>query len=393
MSVPQVLGPYQLKAKLAVGGQSEVWLGVRVGPGGFQRRCALKLLVPPVSYDEESRKAFIAEARLMALFDHPNLIPVTDLGYDEDASVVFAVMPYVSGTTLSTIARDHAFDGLELTEALWIASRVLMALGSAHALIDPRGRPLDIIHRDVSPENVMIGFDGQVRLIDFGIALSAINPRNTRIHVVKGKLDFMSPEQATASNRIDQSTDVYSTGLLLYYLITGRNPLDGDPTTALQRARQPRIPDLGSIVQVPKELNEVVSAMLAPIASERPQGAIETARILLVILHRLDPLFDETVFARQIVRYLKAPIAAEASFLRSLGAGTQIIDSSAPRAVRAPRRGHTTPIVDAGEVLRSASQSELRTTRESGLEETRDDLKAILDELEEIYDPDDDNRS
>lgn len=387
MSVPQVLGPYQLKAKLAVGGQSEVWFALRRGPGGFQRRCALKLLVPPVSYDEEARKAFLAEARLMASFDHPNLVPVTDLGEDPESSVVYAVMPYVSGTSLAKLARDRNFDGLEVTEALWITTRVLLALGFAHELRDARGRPLGIIHRDVSPENVMLGFDGEVRLIDFGIALSTINPRNTRIHVVKGKLDFLSPEQASASPRIDQSTDIYSAGLLLYVLLTGRNPLDGDPETALQRARSPVIPRLDSLIPAPTELVHIVHGMLSPIPESRPANAVETARALLNIMHRLEPMYDGLTYTGQIRSRLAQSIAAEDGFLRGLGEGTQIIktgniDAGASASPR-PRRDHTAPLVDPAEILREAA--EVRQ-RESGLEETRDDLRAILAELEEIYD-------
>lgn len=388
MSVPQVLGPYQLKAKLAVGGQSEVWLAVRRGPGGFQRRCALKLLQPPVSFDEDSRKAFIAEARLMALFDHPNLIPVTDLGEDHEASVVYAVMPYVSGTTLATLCRDAAFDGLDPVEAIWIISRVLLALGAAHDLKDTRGRPLGIIHRDISPENVMVGFDGHVRLIDFGIALSTINPRNTRIHVVKGKLDFLSPEQANASPRIDQSTDIYSTGLLLYTLLTGRNPLDGDPETALHRARNPAIPRVDQLVTVPTELTQIVHAMLSPIPASRPQDAIETATALLGVMHRLEPLYDETTFATNLKERLSDDIMAEETFLRGIGEGTQIIKTdnvNVDQSQGSRRRGHT-PIVDSSDVIHDLNAIEGKKSRSSGLEETRDDLKAILAELEEIYD-------
>lgn len=389
MSVPQVLGPYQLKAKLAVGGQSEVWLGTRRGPGGFQRRCALKLLVPPVSYDDDARKAFIAEARLMALFDHPNLIPVTDLGEDADSAVVFAVMPYVSGTTLATIARDQQFEGLEPVEALWLMSRVLMALGFAHELKDQRRRKLDIIHRDVSPENVMIGFDGQVLLIDFGIALSTINPRNTRMHVVKGKLDFLSPEQANASPRIDQTTDIYSAGLLLYTLLTGRNPLDGDPDTALQRARNPTIPRVDSLIQVPTELAQVVHAMLSPIPADRPADARKAAHALLAIMHRMEPFYDEVAFAASIRKRLSHQIEAEENFFGGMGEGTQIIktDGSIRVDERASRRDETTPIVAAADILeRAASGDRRRGDRDSGLDETRDDLQAILAELEEIYD-------
>lgn len=337
-----------------------------------------------MSYDDAARKAFIAETRLMALFDHPNLIPVTDLGEDRDASVVYAVMPYVSGTSLAAISRDQRFEGLELVEAMWLISRVLLALEFAHKLKD-RGRDLNIIHRDVSPENVLIGYDGQVRLIDFGIALSTINPRNTRIHVVKGKLDFLSPEQATASPHIDHTTDIYNAGLLLYALLTGTNPLDGHADEALQRARNPTIPRIDSVITCPPELAQLVHAMLSPIPSERPQDAGKSARALLSIMHRLEPFYDETVFAEQVRHRLATSIDAEHRFLNGLGEGTQIIRTGELDAVdrgEVTRRDETTPIIAADDMLRSRP----RPRRPSGADATRDDLQAILAELEEIYD-------
>ncbi len=403
MSVPQVLGPYQLKAKLAVGGHSEVWLAVRRGPGGFRRRCALKLLMPPASYEDETRKAFIAEARLTALFDHRNVIPVTDLGEDQESGVVFATMPYVSGTTLAPIVREAGFDGMAPVEAIWLVSQVLLGLDYAHNLRDQRGRRLNIIHRDVSPENVLIGFDGRVHLIDFGIALSNINPRNTRFHVVKGKLDFLSPEQATASPRIDQKTDIYSAGLLLYLLLAAHNPLDGEENTALERARNPTIPRIDSLVTIPVELTQLVHSMLSPIPDERPGDAGATARGLLALLHRLEPGFDEIAFADSIRERLADEIQAEETFLNGMGEGTQIIRTGdlpedalqsgefqpKPSAQShddlnaKARRDETTPIVAADDIIKSAIPEEKRS---SGREQTKDDLQAILAELEDIYD-------
>lgn len=364
-------------------------MAMRRGPGGFQRRVALKLLLPPVSYDEDARKAFIAEARLMALFDHPNLMPVTDLGEDRESSVVYAVMPYLSGISLASIARDPSFEGLEVVESLYIVAHVLSALGVAHNLRDPRGRALGIIHRDVSPENVMIAFDGRVQLIDFGIALSAINPRTTRFHVVKGKLDYLSPEQASASLHIDQTTDIYSAGLLLYTLLTGRNPIDGPPDSALGRARAPQIPRLDQLVAVPTELVRVVHAMLSTSPSKRPQSATQTARALMSIMHRIEPLYDEALFVDQMSRRLAGAIEAERNLLSELGDGTQIIetldgDKRAPRGVR-DRRSQGTPIIDAGAVGARTALREGARKRQSGLEETRDDLSVILDEIEDFY--------
>jgi serine/threonine-protein kinase len=242
-----------------------------------------------------------------------------------------------------------------------------------------------------------------VHLIDFGIALSNINPRNTRFHVVKGKLDFLSPEQATASPRIDQKTDIYSAGLLLYLLLAAHNPLDGEENTALERARNPTIPRIDSLVTIPVELTQLVHSMLSPIPDERPGDAGATARGLLALLHRLEPGFDEIAFADSIRERLADEIQAEEAFLNGMGEGTQIIRTGdlpqdalqsgefqpKPSAQShddlnaKARRDETTPIVAADDIIKSAIPEEKRS---SGREQTKDDLQAILAELEDIYD-------
>ncbi len=427
MSVPQVLGPYQLKAKLAVGGQSEVWLAYRTGPGGFRRRCALKLLLPPIYYDEDARKSFMAEARLMALFDHPNLVAITDLGQVDNHELLYAVMPYVSGQSLATLMREKEMR-FDVETALWIMSRVLFALDFAHNLSDERGRRLDIVHRDVSPENVIVSFDGRVKLIDFGIALSSINPRNTRLHVVKGKIDYLSPEQAHASPVIDHTTDIYSAGVLFYSMLTGFNPLEGDDSTALQRAQDPDIPKITKYVRVPRMLAEAIHAMLQKVPERRPQSAGNLAQNFLSILHEISPSYDEMVFAENMRRELSQDIRRESEFLRGLAGGTQIIDTkgiddpatvpAGPRgrssdestqpAGRAPsentqpasepplppqrpeppprvvrRRDQTTPIIDARELL---SEDEASSPSHTVPSKAQEGLKDLFKELEEIYD-------
>lgn len=341
MSVPQILGPYQLKAKLAVGGQSEVWLAYRMGPGGFKRRCALKLLLPPIYYDDGSKKSFMAEARLMALFEHPNLVAITDLGESDEHELLYAVMPYVSGQSLATLMREKEMR-FDVETTLWIMSRILSALDFAHNLSDERGRRLDIVHRDVSPENVLVGFDGSVKLIDFGIALSSINPRNTQLHVVKGKIDFLSPEQAHASPTIGHTTDIYSAGLLMYSMLSGFNPLEGDESTALDRARDPDIPKITRHVRVPRPLAEALHAMLQKVPDRRPQRAGELAREFLDILHEIAPRYDEVAFAEQMRKELSQDIRRENEFLRGLAGGTQIIETSPEDAAeRNARRGRS----------------------------------------------------
>lgn len=377
-SVPQSLGAYQLKGKLAVGGQSEVWLAVRRGPGGFRRRCALKLVLPPTSLDDVARKNFFAEARLMAQFDHPNLVAVTDLGEDQDHEILYSVMPYVSGRSLASVLRevDGAFD---VPALLWLGSRVLFALNYAHHMRDEKGRLLNVIHRDISPENILISFDGQVRLVDFGIALSSINPRSTRMHVVKGKLEYLSPEQASASPHIDVTTDIYSAGLVFYSVLTGINPLAGDPDTALQRARRPRIQRLGELVDVPPELDQLVHHMLDVNPGARPKDAGRLALAFIELLRRIAPGYEEPHFAARCSEILESYWEGEREFLMDhLAEGTQVIDT------RAYNDRDTTPVAEP--MPKPLRRKTIPANVEPITPAKKDDgLADIFRELEEIY--------
>lgn len=371
-SLPQVLGTYQLKGKLAVGGQSEVWLAVQKGPGGFRRRCALKIVLPPTSMDDVVRKNFFAEARLMAQFDHPNLIMVTDLGEDEQHEILFSVMPYISGRSLASVLRDFP-QVFSVPEVLWIASRIMLALGHAHQMRDERGRSLNIIHRDVSPENILIGFDGQVKLVDFGIALSSINPRSTRLHIVKGKLEYLSPEQASASPHIDLTTDIYSAGLILYAMFSGHNPLSGDPDTALTRARHPRIERLRKHVDIPEEVDLLVHQMLHLNPRERPTRASDLARAFLYQLRLHYPGYEEVDFAQRAHELLKPYLEGEREFLVDhLAEGTQVIDTRSYGQTPAEPKATNTP----------ALRRKTMPGTEAG---PQDGLADIFRELEEIY--------
>ena len=265
----------------------------------------------------------MAEARLMANFDHANLVSVTDLGEAPEHEVLYSAMPYISGLTLASIISKYDADATHIT---WIIIKVLRALDYAHKVRDERGRALKICHRDISPENILVGFGGQVKLIDFGIALSSINPRNTRMHIIKGKLDFLSPEQANGQH-IDHRTDIYSTGLLFYTLLTGFNPLAGDPLTALDRARNPQYRPVSDFVVVPDEIVFLLQRMLSMEPAQRPNDAGEIARELQSILRHSAVYYDDLTFFDWIQSTFVNDIQHENAFLSSRNKGTQIIES------------------------------------------------------------------
>lgn len=231
--------PYHVDQRLGRGGYASVWLAWRRGPLGFHLPVALKILDASHQKNEGARRRFFAEARLLAALDHPNVVSIVDAGEYDGAS--YYAMEYVRGTTLAGLLRGMR-SPLPVDGALYIGVRVGAALHAVHTATGPHGDPLEIVHRDVNPANILIGPRGTVKLIDFGIATSNLGPRDTRINVIKGSPAYLSPEQAFGGD-IDPRADVYSLGLTIYEALTGVAPLDGgDTATIVARARQPRIP-------------------------------------------------------------------------------------------------------------------------------------------------------
>ena len=224
---PARLGPYELLQKLATGGMAEIYVARREGPHGFSKRIALKRILPQLAADPEFVAMFIDEARLCAQLTHPNLVQVFDFG--EEAGELYMAMELVEGTTAAKVARAAAARGEPVpTEvALQIALSVGRGLAHAHEAIDDEGRPLGLVHRDVSPGNILISGSGAVKLGDFGIARAAEFERRTDQGQLKGKLGYMSPEQVTG-RELDTKSDQFTAAIVLAELLTAR-PLFSGP--------------------------------------------------------------------------------------------------------------------------------------------------------------------
>jgi serine/threonine-protein kinase len=209
------VGRYEILGRLAVGGMSELFLA-RTGPGGdaFRREVVLKRLLPERAADAEWLQMFLDEARLAANLHHPGIVQVFDLG-DADG-VPFLVMERVRGRTLHDVMRAAAAQGrpIPLDAAMAIVIRLCEALHHAHELQDGDGTRLEIVHRDVAPKNVLVGEDGVVKLLDFGVAKSRSQRSRTHADLVKGTPEFMAPEQAEG-RAVDRRADIWSVGLLL----------------------------------------------------------------------------------------------------------------------------------------------------------------------------------
>lgn len=227
LGVPgQRLGRYELLQRIAVGGMAEVYRAYAVGPGDFRKLVAIKRLLPQHALDPQLLRMFLDESRLMARFAHPNLPQVLDVNDGGGQDVPFFVMEHVAGADLRDILRA-AGGPVPLEQVVALASGVAAGLHHAHELRGEDGRPLEIVHRDVSPSNVLVSFDGGVKVTDFGVAKWQQQKSFTYQGQLKGKFAHMSPEQCRAEP-LDRRSDVFALGTLLYELATGQPPFRAD---------------------------------------------------------------------------------------------------------------------------------------------------------------------
>ncbi len=225
------LGRYQLIKRLAVGGMAEIFLARAQGIDGFEKLVVCKCILAERAGDQSWVDAFLDEARLAATLAHPNIAQVFDVGRERDLH--FFTMEYVHGADLREV-QSAAKGALPLEIAVAIVVGVASGLHYAHEQCDSAGRPLNIVHRDVSPSNVLISYDGAVKVVDFGIAKAAVRRAATRTGTIKGKAGYMSPEQCRGE-ALDRRSDLFAIGILLYQLTTGVVPFDEENEYAIIR--------------------------------------------------------------------------------------------------------------------------------------------------------------
>ncbi|HEY0095379.1 MAG TPA: serine/threonine-protein kinase [Archangium sp.] len=272
----ETFGRYELLRKLATGGMGQVFLARQKGPVGFQKLLVVKRLLPHLSEDPEFIHMFLDEARIAGLLNHPNIAQIYDLG-DVDG-VLYIAMEYVHGEAVSQVnvhARQRK-GGLPLGLKCRIIADAAAGLGHAHQARSPSGRKLGLIHRDVSPQNVLVGFNGNVKLIDFGVAKAAGKLSQTVVGTIKGKHAYMSPEQARGEE-LDARSDVYGLGTVFYELLTNQRLFKRDSDIAtLKAVVGARVPPPSEVVPgAPKSLDALVMKALARKREERYQSAGE----------------------------------------------------------------------------------------------------------------------
>ena len=269
-------GKYRVIAGLGRGGMAEVYLAQMAGPSGFTKLAVLKRLRQGISQDEEMLSMFLDEARLAARLNHPNIVNTFEVG--EDANGHFIAMEYLDGQPLSTIVRRmQKAEPFPLDYQLFVMNEVLTALHYIHELTDYDGTPLNIVHRDISPQNVFVTYAGQVKVMDFGVAKAASASVETRAGVLKGKVTYMAPEQARGIN-VDRRADLYAVGVMLWEAATKRRLWKGSDDLAVlthlvsgQPVKTPKSID----PEVPDELERIIMKALAPLAADRYATAVE----------------------------------------------------------------------------------------------------------------------
>jgi serine/threonine protein kinase len=268
-----VLGRYRLLGRVAQGGMGEVWRGVDVGYGGIERPIAVKRISPLLAGDDRLRLQFLDEAKLSFLLCHQNVVQVRDIG--EAEGDLYIAMEWVEGADLGTIMKRLAREAgqpLPLRFACLVAVEAARGLDYAHRLRDGRGRWLSLVHRDVSPSNLLCSFEGEIKVSDFGIARSRLTEQTSIPGSLKGKIAYMAPEQARGET-LDARADLFALGAVLYEMLTAQNPFVGEAASekeAIDRVREGRVRPLRQVVPtVPQGLEAIVLRAMAARREER----------------------------------------------------------------------------------------------------------------------------
>lgn len=283
LDIPERLGRYELLCPIGSGGMARVFLARTRGAGGFERDVAIKLLHPHLREIPEFVNGLLDEARIAASIRHPNVVQIHDVV--EDGPLVYLVMDYVDGDTLSGMLRACRNRGERLAPevGLKVLCEALAGLHAAHELEDKSGAPIGLVHRDFSPQNLLVGIDGLARLTDFGIVKAAGKVGHTRTGLVKGKVRYMSPEQARA-RAIDRRSDVWAAGVLGWELFAGRRLYSADDDAGMLLSivseRPPRLSTAWP--EVPPELDDAIASALEPDVEQRCQTAGELRKRLLL---------------------------------------------------------------------------------------------------------------
>lgn len=307
------VGDYEILGLIARGGMAEIYKAKKKGVKGFEKIIALKKILSGYGEDDKYIEMFVDEAKIAAELSHPNIVHIYDLGKKDD--FYFIAMEYVLGKDLRLILRRLSELNQLFPEelALHLILKVLAALNYAHSAKDSKGKPLEIVHRDISPPNILVSFDGNIKLTDFGVSKATTKMHQTISGALKGKLLYMSPEQASSEADIDYRSDLYSAGIILFELITGKKLfMDSSDLLVLKKVQQGEVIPPGKIKKdIDPELETIILKSLNKDREKRYDSASDMMKdIETYLMNTYDRLpgpihvshFLHSIFEEEITR-------------------------------------------------------------------------------------------
>ena len=337
---PLRLGRYAVYEAIASGGMATVYFGRLLGEGGFTRSVAIKRLHAHLAQNPEFSSMLLEEARLAGRIRHPNVVSALDVVALEGE--LFLVMEYVHGESVASLARAAAADGTRIPVGVTasIVSALLHGLHAAHEATGDHGRPLHLVHRDVSPQNVLVGIDGIARVLDFGIAKARDSAETTTDGRVKGKYAYMAPEQLQGQP-IDRRTDVYSAGVVLWEMLTGQRLFVGETEgETMKNTLFPKVESPCTVVPgLPPELEEITLRAL----SRDPSARFDNARQMATAIEKCVALATSTEVGEWVDAMAGPTLERRAETLRAMemsaegAAPAPAVASPGPRVSRAAR--------------------------------------------------------
>ena len=397
MTPPQplndVMGRYQLVRRLAAGGMAEVFLARTRGAPEFSKTVVVKRILPNLATNQEFITLFLNEARISAQLQHPNVVQFFDLG--EENGQYFLAMEYMDGPTVRGLLRGayEAKRQVPMGVGLKLISLALEGLAYAHGFCDQRGRPQNLVHRDISPHNILLGRNGAVKVADFGIAKAASLPSITKTGQVRGKLRYMSPEQLT-DGPLDGRSDLFAVGITLFELLTGARPFqgDGDAEVIAKILEHPPLRLDQFRDDVPKGLQEMVEKSLAKEREDRYPSAQEMQAELEATLVKLGQVVrgaEIAAFVDQVVPREADPVAvSDGDSLnipvppRKAPPGRSATAAASPQAVLPPRRRSVEAMRPAAPPEEPPATAVTHTTPGSRAAEPEDRPATVVDRRE-----------
>ena len=321
----QVFGRYELLLPIAQGGMASVWAARLHGTRGFRKLVAIKTILPGGMDNARLERMFLDEATLASQIHHPNVVETLELG--EHEGMLFLVMEWVDGEPLSQLLRAAGEHGaIPLPIAVNLIGQACKGLHAAHDARDERGHLIGLVHRDISPQNVLVTYSGQAKLVDFGIAKATQRSSSlTEDGEVKGKLGYMAPEQIRGQ-AVDRRTDIFALGTLLYLLTTGRNPFKGDSAAETMQniASADAVPPPSTLLkEFPAELEAVISKAL----EKTPNKRFATAFEMLQALERALPTCFDAGFEAEVATFINRISGARGQERRKrIGLAGELLD-------------------------------------------------------------------